>query len=86
MAAVGDGSLVRVCDVTTGLDCRVEGSDGARNSIARNSINHHRTRIQITQNASLGKNKPLYHEVFYQTNRQTDGLPDKYAERKTAKH
>ena len=33
VAAVGDRSFVRVWDVTTELDCRVEGSDGARNSI-----------------------------------------------------
>ena len=41
VAAVGDRSFVRGCDVTT-------ESDGARNSIAQNNISHHRTRNQIT--------------------------------------
>ena len=59
--------------MTTELDGRVEGSDGARNSIAQNSINYHRTRNQITHKLRGWERINSYTEKMgNQTNKQTD--------------
>ena len=86
VAADGDRTSVSVCDVTTELDCSVEGSDGARNSIAQNSINFHRTRNQITHKlrgwerikrytinpSGFLSDKQINRQMEYMTNMQTE--------------